>query len=230
MNFGIVYYTNNHVDSLIMEAVQKQILKSGLPVVSVSLSPIDFGNNIVLDAKSGHLTMFRQILAGLQASVADVIFFCEHDVLYHPSHFDFIPLRNDVYYYNENVYKVRYLDGKALTYLCNQTSGLCAYRELLLDHYCKRVNRVICEGYSTEMGFEPGTHARTGRVDDFKAESWMSEYPNIDIRHDKNLTPSRWKKEQFRNKKFTKGWQEVTEVPGWGEVSNGKIVDILKGV
>jgi hypothetical protein len=213
-----------------MEVVQKQIIKSGLPIVSVSLSPINFGTNIILSAESGHLTMFKQILAGLTISREDVIFFCEHDVLYHMSHFDFIPPRKDIYYYNENVYKVRYPDGKALTYLCNQTSGLCAYRELLLKHYEERVRRVELEGYSNEMGFEPGTHNRASRVDDFKAKSWMSKYPNIDIRHDKNLTPSRWKKDQFRNKKFTAGWKEVTEVPGWGKVSDGKIVDIMKGL
>lgn len=230
MNAGIVYYTNNNLCSLIMKAVQRQILKIGLPVVSVSLAPIDFGQNIVLSATPGPLTMFKQILEGLRASKEEIIFFCEHDILYHSSHFEFIPPRSDIYYYNENIYKVRYPDGKALTYLCNQTSGLCAYREFLLKHYEERVRRVKLEGYSREIGFEPGTHNREARIDDYKAESWMSKYPNIDIRHDKNLTPSRWKKEQFRNQKFTAGWQEVTSIPGWGEVANGKIVDIVKGL
>ena len=227
MDFGIVYYTNNRLDPLIMRAAQRQILKSRLPVVSVSLTFLDFGSNIVYRGEPGYLTMFRQILAGLQASRADIVFFCEHDVLYHPSHFDFIPPCKDVYYYNENVYKVRYPDGKALTYLCQQTSGLCAYRELLLSHYRERVERVELEGYTRAIGFEPGTHNRPERIDDYKAESWMSAYPNIDIRHEYNLTPSRWRKDQFRNQRFTEGWQEVTSVPGWGEVANGKIMEIL---
>lgn len=230
VNKEIVYYTDNRLDPVIEKAVQRQILRSGLPVVSVSLSPMDFGKNVVLSGERGYLTMFKQILAGLLASTEDIIFFCEHDVLYHPSHFDFIPSRHDVYYYNENVYKVEYPGGRALFYFCRQTSGLCAYRELLLEHYCKRVEIVERDGFSREMGFEPGTHNRAARVDDYKAESWMSEYPNIDIRHGNNLTRSRWKKEQFRNQKFTRGWKEVTNIEGWGKVSDGGIGEILENV
>ena len=132
--------------------------------------------------------------------------------------------KNDKYYYNINVWKVDYKTGHALHYDCQQTSGLCANRELLIQHYRERVRRVEAEGFTRRMGFEPGTHGRKERVDDYRAESWKSEYPNVDIRHDKNLTPSRWKKEQFRNQRYTKGWKESDEVPGWGkglEILNG---------
>ncbi|MBU2051242.1 MAG: glycosyltransferase, partial [Gammaproteobacteria bacterium] len=50
---GIVYYTDNRLDPEIMAACQRQISKSGLPIVSVSLKPIDFGENIVLDLERG---------------------------------------------------------------------------------------------------------------------------------------------------------------------------------
>jgi hypothetical protein len=225
---GIVYYTDNRLDPLIMQAVQRQIRKAALPVVSVSLAALDFGTNIVMSGIRGPLTMFRQILAGLEASKAEIIFFCEHDILYHPAHFDFIPLRRDVYYYNENIYKVEYPGGRSLFYFCQQTSGLCAYRKLLVEHYRERVRRVEQDGYSMAMGFEPGTHNRPERVDKYMALSWMSAAPNIDIRHAQNLTRSRWSKDQFRNKKYTAGWKEVNSVPGWGDVANGGIVDILK--
>jgi len=61
-------------------------------------------------------------------------------------------------------------------------------------------------------------------VDDLGSQNYESKFPNIDIRHDKNLTPSRWRKDQFRNQRYTKGWQETEEVPGWGkfgELLNG---------
>ena len=135
-----------------------------------------------------------------------------------PEHFQFIPPRKDVYYYNSNVWKVDWQTGHALHYDCQQTSGLCAYRELLLQHYRERVRRVEAEGFSRKMGFEPGTHGRAERVDDFKAESWQSAVPLVDIRHDKNLTPSRWRQDQFRNQRYCQGWQEAEEVPGWGKV------------
>lgn len=162
--------------------------------------------------------MFKQILAGLEALRTDAVFFCEHDVLYHKSHFDFIPPKENTYYYNEHTYKVDSRTGKAVFYHTKQTSGLCAHRELLIEHYRKRIERVEKEGFSRRMGFEPGSHRRRQRIDDHRAESWMSELPNIDIRHGKNLTPSRWSPEEFRNKRSRRGWKEVKEIPGWGKV------------
>ncbi len=171
--------------------------------------------------------MFKQILIGLELSDAEIIFFCEHDVLYHPSHFDFVPPQNDVFYYNENVWKVDANDGKALFYHTTQTSGLCAYRNLLLEHYRKRVDRVEEHGFSRKMGFEPGTHGRPERVDDYKAESWMASLPNVDIRHENNLTPSRWRQDQFRNRRSCQGWTESKKVPGWGK-TKGRFAEFLE--
>jgi glycosyltransferase involved in cell wall biosynthesis len=216
---GIVYYTDCRLDPTIMRACQEQLKRStnGNRIVSVSLQPLEFGENIHLALERGYLTMFKQILAGLEALDTDIVFLCEHDILYHPSHFDFVPPRQDVYYYNENVWKVRTSDGHALHYDCKQTSGLCAYRSLLLQHYRERVRRVEAEGFSRKMGFEPGTHGRAERVDDYKAEAWKSEYPNIDIRHEYNLTPSRWRKDQFRDQRNCRDWKEAdaSEIPGW---------------
>lgn len=225
----VVYYTDNRIDEKMMLACQKQITK-GIKekhVVSVSLEPIDFGTNITLPLQRGYLSMFRQILAGLEASTADVIFFCEHDCLYHPSHFDFIPPKKDAFYYNLNVYKWRYPEEHFLKVDdCKQTSGLCAWRELLLEHYRKRVERVEKDGFERNMGFEPGTHSPPVGIDSYKAESWMSKYPNIDIRYDKNLTANRWKKSEFRNQKYTIGWTEADEVPGWGNTK--ELMDTIK--
>lgn len=217
---GIVYYTDNRLDPVIAEKVQEQLKKAGLPIVSVSLKPINFGENVVLPLERGHLTMFKQILAGLEKSTADIIYFCEHDVLYHPSHFDFTPPRKDVYYYNENIWKVDASDGKALFYYAKQTGELCAYRELLIQHYKERIRRVEAEGFSRRMGFEPGTHSPPNGVDHFKAEAFWSEVPNVDIRHGKNLTASRWSQEEFRSQRSCKGWKLTDSVPCWGKTKD----------
>ena len=215
---GILYYTDNQLKVRIAKKCQNQLLKCGLPITSVSLKPMDFGNNIPLKLKRGYLTMAKQILIGLEMMTEDIVFFCEHDVLYHPSHFDFMPPSDSLYYYNTNVWKFRLGDGHALHYDCQQLSGLCAYRKVLLQHFRERVRRIESEGFSRKMGFEPGTHNRPERIDDIKAENWQSKLPNVDIRHDQNLTNSRWKKEDFRNQKYTQGWLEAEEIPGWGKV------------
>jgi hypothetical protein len=216
---GIVYYTDNRLNGRIDHAVKAQLAMcaNGYEIMSASLAPIDLGKNIVVSGERGPLTMFRQILAALEESTADIVFFCEHDCLYPPSHFEFMPERADVFYYNVNVWKVRASDGHAVKVDdCRQTSGLCAYRRLLLEHYRKRVEIVEQNGFSRKMGFEPGTHNRAERVDDYGSKTWRSEQPLIDIRHGGNFTLSRWSKDQFRNQRYTRGWAEADEVPGWG--------------
>jgi glycosyltransferase involved in cell wall biosynthesis len=222
-SWGVLYYTDNQLDEEIMTKCQKQ-LRKGIGqhrLVSVSLKKIDFGDNITLDMERGYLTMFKQILAGLEELQCDYVFFAEHDVLYHPSHFLFRPAKDDIFYYNTNVWKVRMSDGHGLyTDDCKQLSGICANRNLLIEHYRKRIALVEEKGFSRAMGFEPGTHNREERVDNYKAESWKSEWPNIDLRHKNNLTQSRWSKEEFRNKKFTEGWTEKDNIPGWGHLGH----------
>lgn len=216
---GILYYTDNTLNEKIMKQCQDQIRlgAKGNRIVSVSLKKIDFGDNITLPLERGYLTMFKQILAGLEQLDTDIVFFCEHDVLYHPSHFDFRPPRKDVYYYNMNCWQLRASDGHAVYYDCKRLSGLCADRLFLIQHYKERIRRVEAEGFTRKMGFEPGTHNRAERVDDFKAEGWRSEYPNIDIRHDGNLTSSRWDPSQFKDQRNCQNWQESDGViPGWG--------------
>jgi len=222
---GIIFYTDNMLKLKIAHRVQKQLTKISkdmqIPIVSSSLKSMNhFGyKNICLsNLERGKLTMFKQIFAALEASTADIVFFCEHDVLYHPSHFEFTPPTKSKFYYNENVWKLDARTGHALHYDCKQVSGIAVYRALAIKHYKKRVRLVERNGFSLKMGYEPGTHGRAGRVDDIKSESWKSPFPNIDIRHDGNLSPTRWKKEEFRNHKNTKGWTESdAEIPGWGK-------------
>jgi len=241
MNKGIVFFTDNQLNIKIAHAVQKQLKNIGqerdIPIVSSSLKKMAFGNKNVHfpHLKKGYLTMFKQILGGLENSSADIIFLCEHDVLYHPSHFDFIPPRDNVYHYNVNVWKLRLSDGHAITYNnCKQVSGLCAYRQLLIGHYRKRIAKILQnqkdllargerlknEGFSKNMGYEPGLHSAGKGVDDYKTEAWLSRFPNVDIRHDANLTKSRWSPTEFHNKSNASGWREadVDHIPGWENI------------
>jgi len=223
---SVLYYTDNQLDPHIMLACQRQLEECqkihGFELVSVSLKPIGFGTNYTYDGERGIETMFNQICGGLDICTGHVVYLAEHDMLYHPSHFEFVPPKDDTFYYNQNSWRVNAETGHALFHYTSSTSGLCARRDLLLDHYKKRVELVGDVGFTRKMGFEPGTHRRAERVDDYGSDTWMSPEPNIDIRHGKNLTASRWRKDQFRNQKYTRGWKEADEIPGWG-----KFADIL---
>ncbi len=226
---GVIWYSDGLPDPAILDLSRRTVERSGLPIAAVSLRPLDWpaAKCIVLDLPRGPLTMFRQILVALEMLTADVAFFCEHDVAYSVSHFEFTPQRDDVFYYNENVWQVRASDGHALHYPCNKVSGLCANREFLIKHYRRRIAKVERDGFSMRMGYEPGTHHRPERVDNYKCASWRSAVPNIDIRHDSNLSPSRWSKEEFRNKRYTEGWIEGGDVPGWGR-TGGRFPEFLR--
>lgn len=227
---GIIFYTDNLPNHKIAHAVQKKLRDIGLPIVSASLKPMTFGKNIYVPLKRGYLTMFKQILAAIEASETDVIYFCEHDVLYHPSHFEFTPKDKDKFYYNENVWKLNTANGHAIHYDCKQTSGICVYRELALAHYRKRLavleekykqlNEEEFNRYIRAVGFEPGTHNRAERIDDLTSESFFSKLPNVDIRHGLNLTASRWSKDQFRSQRNCQNWMESDEIPGWGKMDD----------
>ena len=238
---GIVYYTDSRGDELILSAARAQLSRAAgsIPITAVALKPIpEWPGTTVLPLERGYLTMARQILAGLEASTADVIFFCEHDVLYHPSHFEFTPPRaprtdefgiTTGYWYNTATWKVDAETGRALYYVCRQLSGLCAWRDTLLAHFRKRVELIERNGFNRKMGFEPGTHRRAERVDDLTSEAWESPVPNVDIRHGHNLTPSRWDRSLFRNQRFTEGWTEADCVPGWG-LTKGRFGEVLRGI
>lgn len=219
MTKEIIYYTcNTHQDD-IENACRRQLLKSGLPIISVSLNKeIDFGNKrIVVNGNRGPEMMHKQILLGLKESSANFVFLCESDVLYHPSHFDFEPASKDTFFFNTNVWKIRYPDGLAVwTDDLQQVSGICADRHLALSFYERRIKQIAKEGFNRH--YEPGP--RYGE----KTENWLSEYPNLCIRHDSNLTKSKWSPDDFRNKQYTKGWQVAEEVVGWGSTKFNELI------
>lgn len=215
MTKGIIYYTNNKVNIKLGHRVRKFINSAGLPIVSVSHKRMDFGENYVYTGESSYLAYHKQILMALEKSKADIIFFCEHDVYYHPSHFDFTPPKKDTYYYNFNWWRVRASDGHAIHYDTHQVNFICAYRDLLLKHYREKVRRIEKDGFNMRMGFEPGCNSRKERIDDYKAERYDSLYPCFDIRHETNLTRSRWDISEFRRK--PEGWKEnkFWKIEGW---------------
>lgn len=214
---GLIYYTDNRLDEKLMKICQEQLKKTAgdKKIVSVSLKPIDFGENIVLPLERGYLTMFKQILTALEARDTDVVFFCEHDVLYHPSHFDFVPPDRNVWYYNGNYWALRLADGFALHYNMIPLSGLCVYRDIAIKHYRERIALVEKEGFSYRIGFEPMTHNRIKWENWYKSEIFQPAGPNIDIKHGKNLTLSRWTQDKFRRKPTF--WEEGSSenIPGW---------------
>lgn len=206
MTKGIIYYTDSRLPDKIAEPVRRQLLSIGLPIVSASLEPLDFGENYHIKLPRGYEAYFTQVLTCLENSTADIIYFCEHDNLMHPSHFDYIPPTKDKFYYDLNWWKI-HSDGLALHWDAAQVSGLVCYREIALEFYRKKVADYDPDNFDRK--FEP-------HIDD-EYETWWAQYPSIDIRHDKNLTYNKRSLDDFRKKDTAKNLQASTidKIPGW---------------
>jgi hypothetical protein len=103
----IIYYTHNKEDPTFEAKIQKNILDKcgGLPVVSVSHKPIDFGVNICVgDQPLSYSNVLRQTLIGLAAAKTQFCLAAEDDCLYPPEYFHFIPPTSDNVYRYTNIY------------------------------------------------------------------------------------------------------------------------------
>ena len=206
---GIIYYSDSRLDPKIAEPVREQLLKTGLPIVSATLEPLDFGKNFHIDMERGYHAYFTQILTCLENSDTDIIFFCEHDNLMHPSHFDYTPPTKDKFYYDLNWWKIR-KDGLAVHWDAAQVSGLVCYRELALKYYRERLKKFDANNFDRK--FEPTVG--------IEYETWWAEYPSIDIRHETNLTYNKWRLSHFRDKSTAVNFKQSTidEIEGWGNI------------
>jgi hypothetical protein len=206
MNKTIIYYTCNAHKPEIDDLARSYLSKTGLPIISVSLNKkLDFGDiRIVMHGERSPLMMHKQIIKGLKACKTKYAFLAESDVLYHPSHFKFTPKQRNEFYFNVNVWKQKWpLAFFIRTDNSQQLSGMSAYKSLLLDWFESRLEEIEKQGFNRH--YEP----RGNRI------NYSSEIPNICIRHDKNLTVSKWSVNDFRNKEYAKGWTEANSVPGW---------------
>lgn len=209
MSKGIIYYCDDRLDPKVAVPVREQIKSIGLPITSCTLIPLpDMGKNIYVQFDRGYLAMFRQILTCLQNAEEDIIFFCEHDVLYHPSHFEFTPPDNN-WYYNHNWWKVGRQNELAVHWDADQVSGICVDRKTALRYYEDRVRNFDKNNFDRK--FEP----QSGHG----SKAWKSPYPNIDIRHNSNLTKHKWSLDDFRNKASAVNFEETTidKIPGWNK-------------
>ncbi len=232
MSKGIIYYTDNRLENLkrdwrVPYLAIDSIKESGLPIVSCSLKKMDLGRNIVLKRKPSVVTYHHQILEALKAQTTDYVFFCEHDVVYHKTHFDFNPPRDDTFYYNTNVFKCHPRRNMCVTYdHLRSVSGICVQRELAVEHYERKLKYIYDNKFNEDLGngnphwarklgYEPGKDPSRGGFRHDKIDEWRSEYPNLDIRHRLTMTMPKMSLDDFVVKPTN--WQKVTidKVPGW---------------
>jgi hypothetical protein len=229
----IVYYTDNSLDEGFMIWVQFELIKAaqGKPIISVSQQPLEFGKNICVgDIGRSHHSLFTQALIGAKAATTKYIALAEHDCLYTPEHFNWIPLDDEHFFYNINQWYVQYKTGEYSHQRRKCMSGLICNRELFIRAVEEKI-RMLETGFEIRKGqpgaCEPGVcDDRTAFVEarerwyldqcdkepsykdvgkeQFKAVAFSTHYPNLDIRHNGNFSGGR------------RGKEKTMELPYWG--------------
>lgn len=162
----LIYYTDNYLKDPYLTMCQKALVDAarGKPIISVSQKPLSFGNNICVgDIGRTHLSLYRQMLLGGAAATTEFVALAEHDCLYTPEHFDWIPRRANVFYYNVHHYFVQGAGPHFGEYSWTKRrplSQLIAGRDVFMEAITEKV-WMLEHGWMIRKGMagacEPGT-------------------------------------------------------------------------
>jgi len=224
----VVYYTDNSLKNKEIENLCKRsILNIGINIISVSQKPIDFGYNICVgDIGRSHLSLFKQILAGVEQVTTKYVALAEHDCLYCKEHFNWIPPRDDIFYYNVNHWLVdwntgmySYVRRKVLSMMVANTAlTLQAARDkikmLSAGALIRKGKAGACEfgvcdnreAFVDELNAIKNMGKDFGKdINQYNAASFKTNTCNIDIRHNSNFSGGK------------RGKNRCYEIPYWGK-------------
>jgi len=146
----IIYLTDNSLVESIASKCRKILVREAkdIPIISVSQKPVELGKNICVgDIGRNWMSLYKQLLAGCEEVETKYISIAEHDCLYTNEHFNWIPPKDDVFYYNLNCWLVEWggnhpeLNGMYSTYWKKRLalSQLVCNRELLIKSIKERL-------------------------------------------------------------------------------------------
>jgi hypothetical protein len=212
---AVIAYTDNSLPDPFGARCRELLLRAigDIELICVSQKPLAFGRNLVIgDIGRSHLSLYRQMLMGLEATDAEVVYLAEHDCIYTPEHFAWEPPWQDVFYYNMTCWFVNWKPETKERGLYSSpwgirkaTSQLVSNRELLAGNIRERIS-MLEDGWTIRRGMrgacEPGVAEVEGwirRHDDgighprawdrkWTSATFATVLPNLDVRHGGNLT------------------------------------------
>lgn len=241
MNKTLLYLTDNTILDPVKTLCMNKLIEEAkeIPIISISQKPIDLGKNVCVgEIGKSWMSLYKQLLAGIEATQTDYIGICEHDCIYTYEHLSWIPPKDDIFYYNHNCWLTQWggnhpeLDG-----MYSYKPGRFALSQLvchknLLKHSTEEVMELLNMGLKVAKGMkwygEPGlisdtykafVHAESGRptqiqrylknyIEKYNSESFSTVNPNLDIRHSTNFTGPK------------RGKKRCYELPYWGKFSD----------
>lgn len=214
----IVYYTANVAPKRFSETIREQIMDaaSGVPIVSVSHKPINFGQNIIVDLPRHHLSIYRQAIIGARMATTKYIALCEDDILYSSEHFKHRP-QVGRFAYNLGYWGIyTWSDPPIFSWKGRRNlSQLICERELFIRAMEERFLRWPDDS-KINLGIwaEPGKYERQLDVSIQETEEFWTNPPNIMFSHETALAY-----ENLGTRKRV-GELRATEIPSWGRAED----------
>jgi hypothetical protein len=177
----IIYYSCSTLAEPLAQLCRTYLVRAaaGIPIISVTQKPTELGQNICVgDIGRSLYSIFEQQIIGLNAARTCYAAFAEHDVIYAPGHFQFVPPQPDVFYYNTNFWYLNWGDREAgmrgqfswdpkrqpYGEFKAPQSQLIVSRELALQAYSERL-ALIQNGYiSRHLPVEPGLKRKSATL------------------------------------------------------------------
>jgi len=212
----IVYYTDGSVAEPIAKLVRDNLLKADIPIISVSQEPLDFGENFCI-GKIGksYESIQSQVLAGVRRAKTKYVALCEHDTLYPDGYFDFIPPKDNVFYYNRNrvfvVAKKGPQYGMYINYKDSNPNAdqlLCGRALLIMAVQIRRELLSRCEPKELPRGWDSPGFA----VDSETFEWRNTKIASVDILHNDNFTCRQGSYSQDELSLYEKGWGKWEDI------------------
>lgn len=215
----IIFYTCNEISDFFANNARNQLVKAseGLPIISVSHKPMDFGDNIVVNYPRHHLSIYRQALLGAKQANTKYIALCEDDTLYVKEHLNHRPT-DGKFAYNVGTWNLQTwgepmftqkLDGRI------NLSGLICAKELFIEAMEERFAKWP-EDNKIELGNwgEPGKYEKNLGVTIREFEKFYANPPNITFSHETALSF------QGLGKRKKVGEIRAYSIPFWGEAKD----------
>jgi len=209
----LVYYTANLVDQSFAERIRKELLAFGLPIISVSQKPIDFGENYCVgEIGACAYNVYRQILLGAKHVKTKYMACCEDDTLYTKEHLSFRPTDDGVFYYNVAKWNI----GNRRYFYCNRRKvmSMCiASTSLMIDTLETRFEKYPVSTPELSKLGEPGLYDAYFGLPIVQNDAFESAIPTVTFRHACGLSG-------LHSPNFRSGNLIEKVIPYWGSSSD----------
>lgn len=213
----IIYYTANLINDSFAHRVRGQlfIASQGLPIISVSKKPLDFGLNIS-DAESERsiINVYKVILMAAKMAKTEFVALAEDDALYTTEHFHSFRPPADLFAYNKTRWNIfSWSKPPFFSLKFRRTlSSLIAPRKLLIEAFEERFKKYpdTSKIPLNWMG-EPGRgHERKLKVTPRKGIDFFTYEPVVVFSHPKSYGF------EAQGIKKRAGYIRAYDIPYWG--------------